>query len=212
MVGKRSIVDFTIEMDNPQARPYDVIWTLDLGTVPGTDELVRSIAFEESGLHYVTVILISPEVTCSISWNVTVTNEAPFIETWSPENLTLIILEEGVVRFDVEASDPDGDTLSYEWLLGGEAVRFQHNSSLSVLLPFNNNTHYTLHVVVGDGEEATSLEWDITPLPQNGPPTVPDDGTNWVPMGASILTILVALGAITLAYLYIRGRSYKGPG
>ncbi|WP_312240763.1 glycosyl hydrolase family 18 protein [Pantoea sp.] len=104
-------------------------------------------------------------------------NHAPVVRI-TPETLSI---EAGQpVTFNAQASDEDGDTLTYQWSLPSElGVKDLQNSSISFIAPsVAQETGYTITVNVSDGKEersATAL-LSITPAANGNPdePEIPD--------------------------------------
>jgi hypothetical protein len=199
---KREGVEFSIAVVNPHRQPYTIIWTLEGKVITGEDIHKRSFAFDMGGNHTLSVGLFTTLTQETVSWALTVTNEAPVIETWSPTNLTVVIEREGEVVFEVSAFDPDGDALFYNWSLGGDPLADQCSPSSRILLPCIERTPYTVEMRVCDGETTTVLQWMVRPEPV-GPPSA-SDSVPWVMVAAVLLALVMAACLAVFSYRYIR--------
>jgi len=87
-------------------------------------------------------------------------NRPPEIESYRPTDLNIAIYVNDSVEFFVKCSDPDNDTLSYEWTLDGEVVATTNNYTY---IPTEDDigTH-NLEFAVDDGELRTTMTWTIT--------------------------------------------------
>mgnify|MGYP001165453530 CR=1 FL=1 len=74
-----------------------------------------------------------------------------------------ITLNEGETKtFSIIASDPDGDLLTYKWLLDGVIVSTTTEFAFSP--KYNESGTYNLTIIVSDGEAETSLEFTVIVL------------------------------------------------
>ena len=87
-------------------------------------------------------------------------NHPPEIVGWYPlENLT--ITENQNLTFMVNASDPDNNTLSYQWYLSNESVGRNQNSYIFTANSTCSGT-FTIRVEVSDGEFIVNHSWTVT--------------------------------------------------
>lgn len=89
-------------------------------------------------------------------------NHAPSIESHTPSHENLEVNEGYDVTLSVSASDSDGDTLSYTWLLSNQIVCDSSNSW--VYAPeYGDRGQYTVECKVSDGREGfDSVSWIVT--------------------------------------------------
>ena len=88
---------------------------------------------------------------------VTTTNRKPEMTTASPE-AKFIVKRGQVLSFSINATDPDGDTLSYRWKSGFLQNR---EGTATHTRRFLRSGVRTLSVEVSDGKESTSYEWKV---------------------------------------------------
>jgi hypothetical protein len=99
-----------------------------------------------------------------------VINLPPVLESSSPAGD--LILEQGATqRFEVLASDPDGDTLVINWTLDGNAVGTGASLELTATDLLGN---YTLRATVSDGRASVSRIWNLSVIfiDHNRPPAI----------------------------------------
>ena len=83
--------------------------------------------------------------------------EAPTIDSFSPEDDSLQALEDSELEFSVEASDLNSDTLSYTWTVDGEGAG--SGKDLTLPLDFDAAGEHTVMVAVNDGTSDVTREW-----------------------------------------------------
>ncbi|MBT7616529.1 MAG: T9SS type A sorting domain-containing protein [Calditrichaeota bacterium] len=88
-------------------------------------------------------------------------NEQPLVITKTPPDSLLRVARGGSQAFIIEAEDPDGDDLSYLWVLDEDTLG---NENIVILDFPDLNTHY-LTVSISDGEWEISTGWEITVVP-----------------------------------------------
>lgn len=95
-------------------------------------------------------------------------NNPPTIDSHSPSDTTLEITEGDTIDFSVEASDPDGDSLSHTWHFddlnddtGFEQVGSGSGSTSSYSHTFDTPGDYAVEVRVSDGSATTDEQWTI---------------------------------------------------
>ena len=123
-------------------------------------------------------------------------NRAPFFDPATPLELTIVEGTTGAVGFPVDASDPDGDALSYV-LSGEDASAFAVNNETGqilvrrgVTLDASVRSSYTFSVIASDGALSASREVTVEvvePRPPGVSPTghLPDPPTD---LAATLLT------------------------
>ncbi len=203
---KREGLEFSVEIVNPHEQPYSIIWTLDGEVFPGNAVHTRSLVFALSGRHTLSARLFTSSTQEAVSWNISVPNQAPLVESWSPENSTVVIEQEQEMVFEVKVTDGDGDGLQYLWSNGDLRVPGQDSPSCIIVLSAASETAYSIRVAITDGEATTVHEWRVQPVLSEQTSEPPEDVPPWRTVSAGLLIFLVVLGAIGLSYLYIRSK------
>ncbi|MDP6156652.1 MAG: PKD domain-containing protein [Candidatus Thermoplasmatota archaeon] len=124
----------------------------------------------------------------SIVWTVTVVNtdRAPEITPLSTD--TVAIDEGNWVNFFVNATDPDGDLISYKWFFDGENVSDQESENYNYSSDYNSadgNVHVVM-VEISSGEHVINFTWKLTINNINRLPVI--DVSTIKPMGDTVLT------------------------
>lgn len=143
-------VVLTADASDPDGNVTSYRWTVD-GEVVSTDASL-SHTFEESGEHEVAVT-VTDDRGANASATVTVTVESanePPTASVSAEPSSPTAGEE--VTFQADASDPDGNVTSYEWVVDGEVV----SDSRTLSYTFEEAGAHEVVVRVTDDEGATA--------------------------------------------------------
>ena len=151
----------------------------------------------QSGVYDVNITVRDSEgLSASTGFRLTVVkvNRPPVIHSVLPANGTKVKPGERV-QFSVNASDPDGDTLSVAWKYQNALLGY----ATAVTTSFNTTGYQVLTIVVSDGQSQATAEVTVqvakpakTPSPTSGgePP--------WALIMALVLVILCIVGAIVM--------------
>jgi len=99
-------------------------------------------------------------------WSITlvrlsaITSLAPVINSVSPA-ATLGAVGGSSLSFTVNASDPDGNSLTYTWSVNATVVASALGSFYSLQLPLTASGVYTVTAVVSDGSRITQTSWTV---------------------------------------------------
>ncbi|MGQ9582816.1 MAG: FG-GAP-like repeat-containing protein [Thermoplasmatota archaeon] len=96
-------------------------------------------------------------------------NIPPSIKEYMPRDSPVVLSEGQVARFSVNASDRDGDPLSYSWELDGEsasggAPQFNYSAD------YRSSGNHTITAFVTDGLATASHTWELRVRNVNRPP------------------------------------------
>jgi len=145
-------------------------------TIDSTKGLISWIPdFEQSGTHSVIVrVTDTAGLTGDQSFTITVanTNRDPVFTSIVPST-NPTVAENSSQVFSVTASDPDGDTLSYSWMLDGNEVSIIN--SFNYYMDYNSAGLHNVTVLVSDGINTISKEWNVNITNRNRAPIL-----NWV--------------------------------
>jgi hypothetical protein len=150
-------------------------------TINGTTGVISGTpAFDAAGAHTVTVVVSDAGGlvdTAEFTWTIQNTNRAPIL--MNPQNQENV--EGEAVSFQVAASDPDGDTLTYAATgLPPDLVVDSITGLISGDVLFEIAANYPVVISVTDNgtplplPSSTSITWNITTT--NRPPTVTNPG------------------------------------
>jgi hypothetical protein len=170
---------------------------------PSTGTISFTPAQEDVGAHSVTVTVDDGNgATASITFGLVVenVNDAPLISSVSP--LDGATFKEGeAVTFSVEATDPDGDRLSYFWMEGDEEV--------GAGTPFSTRSleagSHTITLVVTDGTVNVDQDLKVKIVEREGPSD--DDG----PLSPILVSSIVLIIASVLLIAYVLMIRRSGP-
>jgi hypothetical protein len=109
-------------------------------------------------------------------------NHPPKIVSYAPKELGAGRRQE-LFHFSVKAVDPDGDSLSYSWMLNGALLSTDPKFEFT----FGSTGRFTLTAVVTDGQAADSVQWNVmvtdTAVYQNKPSNEYEEDTPLTPDG-----------------------------
>ena len=111
--------------------------------------------------------------TASTTVNITV-GFPPVITSFYPTT-NPIINETQSQKFNVTATDPDNDTLTYRWYLNSSLVATGRN--YTYISDYNSAGIYLVNVIVSDGYLSTNKSWIMTVNNVNRPPTLTTNPT-----------------------------------
>ncbi|HOX07162.1 MAG TPA: Ig-like domain-containing protein [Planctomycetota bacterium] len=145
------------------------------GTLTGTAPNVTYVpAADYSGADSFTFRASDGKATSNVATvTVTVTpvNDPPLIDSAMPAEATLTINVGDAVTFEVYASDPDGNALSYAWTRAGAAAGGNSASYTFTGTAADVGGTRTVAVTVADGKGGTAVwSWQVAVLPVNRAP------------------------------------------
>ena len=187
-------------------------WTLDGTPVPpaalseGGAAYTYSYGYESAGNHTVACHVEDRQgVGLDVAWTVRVqdVNRPPVISALTPTWTTTVQLGE-TVHLRANATDPDGDELSFEWRVDG--IRAGVTGTGQWDFTPSRDGSYLLLVSVSDprGGEAEAV-LTVNVLPTTHGPTA-GDGGSWLPW----LLVAAALAAIAVAVAWPQLRRLRG--
>ena len=188
-------VVFSFNIINPDGLDISIVWRRGEVELPQRDITNYTLSFGSKGIWTVSAILHSTRADWIESWTVIVENSPPRIILMDPEP-SIIITEGDVVSFSVEASDPDGDILSYDWTAFNYAVYSVNTSALQIEFKEIDKREIILILEVSDGADHNSTRWTIV-IEQN---TETDDDSN-LTLSISIVTAAVLISSFVFFYM-----------
>ncbi len=118
--------------------------------------------YGDAGEYTVTVTASDGDLSASQDVLVIVNRkeEAPSIDSLSPEDTDLSIKEDNVIDFRVDASDLNSDELYYDWKLDGESVSSE--ADFLYELDYDSAGSHTVKLSITDGTLETTRIWAIS--------------------------------------------------
>ena len=191
-------LSFSVLAEDQDNDPLSSRWLLDgIAVEEGALSFIYRPDHSDSGVHNLTVTVSDGILSVSATWMVTVRdlNRAPVIKTSSPEPRIPLKARE-VQRFAVDASDPDGDLLTYSWRVSGAPVGAQ-DEFFDFSAPAAPGT-YSIEVNISDGEDSVTRAWQVDVFMPAAPP-VEKAPFPYVIAAAVVLMVLSALLAARMA-------------
>ncbi len=100
--------------------------------------------------------------------HVLIQNSLPTIDSFTPENTTLMTNETESIQFTHTSTDPDNDTLTYTWLLNQTEQSTEQNWTYTT--DYNSAGTHNITLAIYDGQQTTVQEWTVTVLNVNRSP------------------------------------------
>lgn len=175
-IPENSSIQFSVKCTDYYGFPMTYKWFHDeiLQPAETTSRLDYLADFESAGLHRFDIEIENGVGKETFSWNLTVTNvnRPPIINSSIPEDDPQIRENESI-DFSVNATDADGDPLSYQWFLNGGEIPGLDAPAYKFSSDYSSAGTALVEVQIRDPEEAmASREWRLTILNQNLPPVI----------------------------------------
>jgi PKD repeat protein len=165
---------FGATASDPDGDNLTATWTLDsavkLVQSNKTSQFNYTPDFNANGTHILKVSFSDGHLVVDFTWTILVpnVNRGPVISGFTP--LTdMTINETEKVDFNINAMDPDGDTLTYNFTLNG--VQVSNLKSYTFLTNYESAGTYAVNVTVSDGSLNYFHHWNVIVLNLNRAPT-----------------------------------------
>ena len=189
---------FGVTAVDPDNDPLSSRWLLDgLQVETGALAFVYRPDHASSGVHNLTVVVSDGALSVSATWLVSVSdvNRPPQIRSTAPgDRLALRTGEQA--RFEVQAVDPDGSPLVYEWSAAG-APSGSNDRSFDYVAPRTPGV-YAITVNISDGAASVNHTWTAEVYKPVDVPA-PQKPLQAVQIAAGVLLALSAALAVALA-------------
>ncbi|GEM_PF-1760069 len=164
-------IDFSISGMDIDNTDLEYSWKLN-GQNLGISDSTYSFTSEIPGTHTVAAYVSDGILSDSVTWYVTLSqgNMPPEIISYIPGD-TLLTADLGTeLGFSVTAQDPEGEPLSYMWLVNEEV---QSSTLQEFSYTASQLGQQNIRVAVFDGIFTTSLTWHINVVEVSANPTIP---------------------------------------
>ena len=175
---------FSITASDPDNDPLTFKWFVDGKKRTGSNASFNySTMDQDVGTHEVKVSVSDGMNTTSYSWTVLVltVDHPPVLQNVNPAESDVVMNSGETKLFQVTASDPDGDSLTYKWTLDGTPMgsrsSFQYSPEVEAV------GLHAVKVVISDGKLSISVNWTLEVLNANHAPiirsTIPENGAKY---------------------------------
>jgi len=144
---------FSVSAVDLQEDSLSYLWTQNGDSISSDTSTV--IAFDELGIDTVQCTVSDSALSDSIRWIVHV--EEMYIDSYSPQNLTLSIRRNNAINFFVTTRALEDNPVEYLWLLNDEQIA--ENDSVSIR--FERGREHSVTAVASQGELADSVTWQV---------------------------------------------------
>jgi membrane carboxypeptidase/penicillin-binding protein PbpC len=154
---------------NLSGEPKDatISWYLDNSPVPSEEGRLTFNFIAPADLlgnHIIEVRLVRNGTTLdAVGWNITglAPDRPPRISSFLPDTLNISFEQYDSVDFNITASDPDGDNLTYTWLVDGKPLASGPDIT-SFSADFNGSGDHCVTASVSDGAFNISVTWNVS--------------------------------------------------
>ncbi len=154
---------FSVTASDVDGDTLSYAWTLDGAPVGTNSASYAYTAPASAGTHTIVITVSDGTDTATHTWTVTViatpVNHAPVIATYSPAYTTYPLAASTALDFYANATDEDGDVLTYTWMQNGTPVGT--NSSHYQYAGGNAGEQYIFTVTVSDGALTATRSWTV---------------------------------------------------
>jgi len=179
---------FQVEASDPEGEPLAYAWTLD-GTAASTQPTFTWKA-QGAGSHRLRVVMTDGKgLSTAREWQIAVLalpsppepekpqivkNTPPQITHSDPDSTVVVAPEGTTLTFSATASDPDGDTLSYEWRIDDKKVtRAGTPTGPTLKWTAQGAGNHQVRAVISDrGGLTVAKEWQVAVLAPSTPMTL----------------------------------------
>lgn len=129
--------------------------------------------FDQDGSYRIRFVVSDGMASDTKTLNIRVlnVNNPPKIIGVSPSTSVVVKMQEGAEKsFGINAVDPDGDKLTYEWLLDGRRKKRSQSPEFRWEPDFDEAGFHVIKVIVSDKDYKFSKTWNVSAEDQNRRP------------------------------------------
>lgn len=204
-----------VSVHERDGRPLSYIWTVDGETIENMDNSTISYRppYEEGDIRtdVVMIEVSNGHITIFQTWDLLVepSNRLPVIETSYPEmGSVLIDKDRPPIVFSVDVFDPDGDTLTYQWVIDGVEVSGAEVDTFTFDPTDETAGEREIAIKVSDGTGSVQQVWNVIILPIEKDSTEEEDPTMMILMTIFLLLVIIAC-VIIFVETYRKARGNK---
>jgi hypothetical protein len=179
-MDENTTMEFCITASDPYNYPMNTTWTVNGKTVlKDMFNFSWYADFDANGTYNVTVSLDNGLQKVATSWKLIVrnVNRKPVIDSFDPDK-NFAMDENSSATFVVTTSDPDKDTVTYDWYMDGKRVTSEEPSYEYKTSYFSAGKHEAKVTIWDTGGASTVMAWTVTVNNVNAAPEI----TDWSPM------------------------------
>ncbi|MBI2145497.1 hypothetical protein HYU18_04205 [Candidatus Woesearchaeota archaeon] len=150
---------------DPDSDELSFAWHLDGEEVSSESAYTYTPGFADSGIHSITFTATDGELSASLEYSISVanTNRQPIMLSAKPESRTATVRVGKQQLFEVTAEDPDGEEVTYKWLLDGKELPAAEEPNSYLLTPLEADIgSHVLTAEASDGSLAATETFTIT--------------------------------------------------
>ena len=174
IINETELINFVIDAYDPDGNTLVYNWQLDGASVSTTADYIFNTDYTSSGSYILTLDVtdnFASDNSVNFEWNIEVidVDQAIIVTELIPESGNLFIQESESIDFSIDAYDPDGNTLEYNWALDGTSVSITDSYEFTTNMNSAGNYYLELSVTDNYSDSSLQFDWEITVL---------DGGTN----------------------------------
>lgn len=156
VVDETGNVSITPNVNDPDGDKVDVFFS-----EPLNKNGIWQTKYGDAGAYDIKITASDGKSTVEerVKINVLKKNQAPKIESKSPQEDNIETEENSNVQFSISASDADGEVVSYAWLLDEKKV--SEESQYTYLPDYNSAGAHTIEAAAFDGKGASKAVWNV---------------------------------------------------
>ncbi len=156
VVKENDTVDLKAPVEDPDNDPLTFSFT-----APFDKNGIWKTGLDDAGDHVTEFTVSDGEFTEELRLGIKVLNTAKPLKIAAvfSEKESITVKEDETVRYFVDASAEEGDTIVYEWALDNELINTDHEGEYH--FNFDAAGEHTLAVFVNNGREKLSREWQV---------------------------------------------------
>ncbi|MBW2976210.1 hypothetical protein KY347_02060 [Candidatus Woesearchaeota archaeon] len=168
-ISETDAVSFNVAASDLNKDNLAYAWKLDGVEIGNKDSIEYKTTYEDSGSHTMKVAVSDSMFTTEKIWSITVNNvnRKPVLEKITDVEAK----ETDTVVIELEASDPDGDKLTYSI---DDKKFVQDGNSFAWETSYDDAGEHSVTVTVSDGTDSTSQEFTVKISNVNRPPVILD--------------------------------------
>ncbi len=167
-INETESISFEIEATDADGTTPAIVWKLNDEVIEDedTDKYLFETDHNSEGTYTILVEVLDvadDSLVNSTSWSITVlnTDREPVLSNQTPSGKAKTD-EASPAEFSLDALDPDGDAVSYEWFVDGELIKSADEKSFEYEPDFDSAGEHEIRVAVTSGSFTINHTWKVT--------------------------------------------------